>query len=117
MSKIASLETDEVGPYLRRVAINVWRSHLRRLAVEIRARALEGGGEARDAPDVEQRDDALWQAVCGLPDRQRACVVLRYYEDLSERDIAELLGCSVGTVKSHTSRALAKLRKEFGHGD
>jgi RNA polymerase sigma factor (sigma-70 family) len=56
--------------------------------------------------------DALWQAVLRLPDRQRAIVVLRYYEDLSEARTAELLGVSAGTVKSALSRALVKLRSD-----
>jgi RNA polymerase sigma factor (sigma-70 family) len=69
----------------------------------------------RDAADhagiIEQRDH-LWDALSRLPERQRACLVLRCYEDLPEREIADLLGCSVGTVKSHTHRGLARLRQE-----
>jgi RNA polymerase sigma-70 factor (sigma-E family) len=55
--------------------------------------------------------DAVWAAVLGLPPRQRAVIVLRYYEDLSEQQIADLLGCSSGTVKSQASAALASLRR------
>jgi RNA polymerase sigma factor (sigma-70 family) len=54
--------------------------------------------------------DALWTAVRRLPERQRAVVVLRYYEQLSERETADALGISVGTVKSQASRALDTLR-------
>jgi RNA polymerase sigma-70 factor (sigma-E family) len=56
----------------------------------------------------------LWQAVQALPVRQRAVVVLRYYEDLTEVQIAEVLGCSRGTVKSQASDALATLRRNSG---
>jgi RNA polymerase sigma-70 factor (sigma-E family) len=56
---------------------------------------------------------ALMQALARLPERQRACVVLRYFEDLDVRETAAALGCSEGTVKSQTSRALASLRVMF----
>ena len=56
---------------------------------------------------------ALMEALAGLPPRQRACVVLRYFEDLSVADTATALGCSQGNVKSQTSRALFSLRSRF----
>lgn len=58
--------------------------------------------------------DAIWTALLGLPPRQRAALVLRYYEDLTEAQTAEALGCAVGTVKSQVSAALAKLRDALG---
>ncbi len=60
--------------------------------------------------------DAVWAAVRALPVRQRAVIVLRYYEDLSEQEIADALGCSRGTVKSQASAALASLRRSGGRG-
>ena len=54
---------------------------------------------------------ALRQALLTLPTRQRAALVLRYFEDHSEAEAAELLGCRIGTLKSHTARGLAALRK------
>ena len=59
--------------------------------------------------DVDEHE-RVWRAVLSLPKRQRAVVVLRYYEDLTEAQTAAILGCSIGTVKSHTSRALGNLR-------
>lgn len=111
-SRIQELSTNDLGPYLRRVAVNIWKNRLRRLSLErrVRAKGLERRLEATAL--VEDRD-TLWTAVMRLPPRQRACLVLRYYEDLPEHAVADVLGCSVGTVKSQTSRALALLRKEF----
>ena len=63
--------------------------------------------------DVDERD-ALWVLVKRLPPKQRAVLVLRFYEDLSEADVARTLGIAPGTVKSTTSRALAALRAQLG---
>jgi RNA polymerase sigma-70 factor (sigma-E family) len=65
-----------------------------------------------DPADRQALHDAMWRAIMKLPARQRAMVVLRYYEDLSEAQTAEVLGVSVGTVKSAVSRALGKLRED-----
>ncbi|MEW1772791.1 SigE family RNA polymerase sigma factor [Streptomyces sp. NPDC086777] len=65
-----------------------------------------------DPAERQALHDAMWRAIMKLPARQRAMVVLRYYEDLSEVQTAEVLGVSVGTVKSAVSRALGKLRED-----
>lgn len=66
-----------------------------------------------DGSEERAERDALLQVLKTLPARQRACIVLRYFEDLTIADTAAALGCSVGTVKSQTSHALAALRREF----
>ena len=101
--------------YLRRAIVNLHTSSLRRLKLE-RAWLQREGARARtrvDAmPDVGARED-LWRALSALPARQRAALVLRYYEDLSERDAAEALGCSVAAVKSLVSRGSEALRERI----
>ncbi|MFC7481722.1 SigE family RNA polymerase sigma factor [Luedemannella flava] len=57
--------------------------------------------------------DEMWQLLATLPRRQRAALVLRYYEDLADAQVAEVLGCAVGTVRAHISRALATLREQL----
>lgn len=74
------------------------------------------GADSADAYGAVDDRDGLRRALAILPARQRACVVLRFYEDLSEAQVADALDCSVGTVKSSTSRALARLRTELGEG-
>ena len=56
----------------------------------------------------------MWRELLALPARQRAAIVLRFYEDLSEAQIAEAMGCARGTVKSQISQGVAKLRLRFG---
>ena len=73
--------------------------------------AVEPPGSVASPEAAVVVHDAIWSAVRALPPRQRAVVVLRYYEDLSEVEIAEALGCSRGTVKSQASAALAALRR------
>ncbi|HET9672254.1 MAG TPA: SigE family RNA polymerase sigma factor [Actinomycetota bacterium] len=100
--------------YLRRTIVNLHTSGLRHLRVE-RAfletvKAEVGRGSAVTMPDVAARED-LWRRLLTLPPRQRAVLVLRYYEDLSERETAEAMRCSVAAVKSLTARATAALRE------
>ena len=98
-----------VDSYVRRIIVNENTSMWRR-AWKRRERASESLPDRGTVdPDVESRD-VMWQVVQSLPPRQRAAVVLRYYEDLSEADTAAVLGCSIGNVKSQTSRAIASMR-------
>jgi RNA polymerase sigma-70 factor (sigma-E family) len=106
---------DAVQAYLRRSVVNLCRKHWRRMARERSFIRREGPSTAAGAatqPDVAGRD-ALQAALDRLPYRQRAALVLRFYEDLSERQTARALGCAVGTVKSLTFRGLRTLREEI----
>ncbi|MFJ8852662.1 SigE family RNA polymerase sigma factor [Streptomyces sp. NPDC102437] len=101
--------------YVRRALLNTRTSQWRKRKVDEFACDELPEQEAAPAPDPAEQQtlrDAMWRAVLKLPDRQRAMVVLRYYEDLSEAQTAEVLGVSVGTVKSAVSRALGKLRQD-----
>jgi len=68
---------------------------------------------ADHAAAVDQRE-WIWQAILRLPPRQRVAIVLRYYEDLTQEQTAEVMGCSVGTVKSQVAEGIAKLRTQLG---
>lgn len=102
--------------YVRRALLNTRTSQWRKRKVdEFACEELpepETVGGAQDPAEQQALHDAMWRAIAKLPDRQRAMVVLRYYEDLSEVQTAEVLGVSVGTVKSAVSRALGKLRED-----
>ncbi|MGZ4213875.1 MAG: RNA polymerase sigma factor [Actinomycetota bacterium] len=102
------------GAYLRTTVVNLSRSHFRRRTVErahlerARSRAER---EQAPFPDRSPEDrEELWEALGRLSSRQRAAVVLRFYEDLSEAQVADILRCRPGTVKSLVSRGLEALR-------
>jgi DNA-directed RNA polymerase specialized sigma24 family protein len=84
--------------------------------VPLTYQALDGpGAPAVPGPVTDAGDRAeLWRLVAGLPRQQRAVIVLRYYEDLSDQEIADVLGCRPSTVRSYATRALAALRVEAG---
>jgi len=96
--------------YVRRTmtttATSWWRRHRERPSAALPERGVDQLGNQLER-------DALWEHVRALPAKQRAVLVLRYYEGLSEGEIAELMRISRGTVKSHTSRALAALRRRL----
>jgi RNA polymerase sigma-70 factor (sigma-E family) len=102
--------TDQPEPYVHAVLVNTYLSW--------RRRRWHGETPSAELPEVAVQDGtgevderaAVWVALRRLPRRQRAVVVLRYFDDLSEAETARLLGISVGTVKSQSSKALAALR-------
>ncbi|MFI6941791.1 SigE family RNA polymerase sigma factor [Streptomyces sp. NPDC050418] len=108
-------QADSPDAYVRRILVNASARRHRHKLKEL----LPGpsGPPAEDEPaeptdryvQADQRE-VLWRALAGLPPRQRQAVVLRHWEDLSEAQTAEAMGCSVGTVKSQTAKGLAKLR-------
>lgn len=99
--------------YLRRAVVNEIRNGWRRRFYERRELARRAGdGRALSGhEDVVGDRDHVVRMLAKLPARQRAALVLRFYADLSEVEAAEMLGCPVGTVKSLTSRGLARLRR------
>jgi RNA polymerase sigma-70 factor (sigma-E family) len=95
--------------YVRRAMYNEQISRWRRGRESVMADLPETGVGDRSA-EVDLRL-ALERALLALPSRKRAVLVLRYYEDLPEKQVAEILGCSVGTVRSQTHKAIAQLRQ------
>jgi RNA polymerase sigma-70 factor (sigma-E family) len=99
--------TGDPDAYVRRAIVNGRISRWRKLRRESLVDTIP---EPRTATAAPARDEVMWQLLATLPRRQRAVLVLRYYEDMSEEQIAQTLGCAPGTVKSQASKALAKLR-------
>jgi RNA polymerase sigma-70 factor (sigma-E family) len=103
--------------YLKKIVLNLCRSKLRRRSIELRVNALAHRSSERNQERWEQsgsdiRLDVL-DALAELSPMQRACVVLRYFDDMTDRQVADTLDCSVGTVKSHIFRARKALGKTF----
>lgn len=106
--------------YLRRIMVNTqrswWRARWRRETPTARL-PEDVGGEGTGGGDIADRQvlgALVRQALAGLPRQQRAVLVLRYCEDLSEAEVAEILGCSPGTVKTHAHRGMNALREVLG---
>ena len=106
---------DAFDDYLRRTIVNLNASRLRRLKVE---RASLSREAAYPVVGVAERDpgvsEDLWQAILDLPSRQRAAIVLRFYEDLSEVQAADILNCSVKALNQLVVRAMKTLRTRIG---
>lgn len=112
--RIGSMDRPDL--YVRRAVVNGCASRLRRRAVEARFRSVD-----HDRPpwedDERETNRLVRDAIDALPKRQRLCVVLRYFEDLSEAETAAILDCSPGTVKSQLAKAREKLRAALGAAD
>src|SRR5262245_36426982 len=100
--------------YARKAVVSAFLDSRRRRSSSERPTAEpEDRASGEDLATAVADRDALMAALARLPERQRACVVLRYFEELDVRETAAALGCSDGTVKSQTSRALTSLRAMF----
>ncbi|WP_435868951.1 SigE family RNA polymerase sigma factor [Actinomadura coerulea] len=99
--------------YVRRAMVNTQISWWRRRKLDVYPTDQLPERPVEDHTDRSEMRDALGRALSRLPERQRLAVMLRYYEDMSEREIAEVLGVSVGTVKSTVSRAMSRLRELY----
>ncbi len=102
---------DNIDAYARRALVNEYRTAWRR-PVRRAEHLVEAVPErpAQDSLTYDGSREAVWRFVCSLPPKQRTVVVLRFYEQLTEAEIADLMGISIGTVKSQSSRAIAALR-------
>jgi RNA polymerase sigma-70 factor (sigma-E family) len=106
------VQRDDPEGYVRKIMVNTWSSWWRRRwRGELPTAQLPEVAGPDSFAEVDSRE-ALRSALSKLPPRQRAVVVLRYHQDLSEAQVADLLGVSVGTVKSQAARALETLRSQ-----
>ena len=113
-NRIVAYEAPE--SYVRRVMVNAnisaWRR--RKAVVHVVADPPEPhAGASGDHQDTYALRDELWRAVCAMSPRMRTAFVLRYFEDLTEAEVASVMGCAVGTVKSQIARGLTRLRGDL----
>lgn len=108
-------DAQRLPAYLRSAVLNGARSHLRKRDVRTRLRSVrtDDAASAETGAMVDDDRRAMLLALRSLPDRQRDVLVLRFYLDLSEAQIAETLGIGTGTVKTHTRRGLAALAEQL----
>ena len=110
---LAWSRVDQPDAYVRKVMVTTYASWWRR--------KWRGERPAETLPetptDAVTRDPDMWSALARLPRGQRAVLVLRFYEDLTETETARVLDCSVGTVKSQAAKGLAKLRADAALAD
>jgi RNA polymerase sigma-70 factor (sigma-E family) len=102
------------GLYLRRTIVNLSHSHFRRAKVERACVERLARTPERASGTNEDLDEAMHGALLRLPVRQRAAIVLRFYEDLTDTQAAEIMRCAPGTVRSLVSRGMTTLRSELG---
>jgi RNA polymerase sigma-70 factor (sigma-E family) len=106
-------DKDDPSGYVKRAVVHANINRWRRVrSKETPTDSLPELGVADRTSDFAEQD-TVRRALAGLPPRQRAVIVLRYLDDMSEQEAANVLGCSVGTVKSQTHKALTKLRDTF----
>ena len=106
------------GPYLRRTVVNLIRSRARRLNLERKSLvriAADSAPTTSAATDLDEGE--LWDALSELPFRQRAALILRFCEDLSEREAAHILNTTEKAIRSLVGRGTEALRKQLGGGD
>jgi len=109
---MARLEAaDSPGPYLRRSVLNACYSWHRRSRREVHMADDEDRDRSREQRDGAPQPVEMWDALSHLSQRQRTILVMRYYLDMTEADVAATLGCRIGTVKSTSHRALKDLRR------
>jgi RNA polymerase sigma-70 factor (sigma-E family) len=107
---------DDPDAYVRQILLNAGKGRFRQRRVREQPAAAAPEAAVSDPTTSVDERSALLAALQGLPPRQRAVVVLRYWEDLTDAQAGALLGCSASTVRSQAARALAKLRASGGLG-